>query len=837
SSTLLNLTEWENNEICLSFSDVNQNESFYKLSFDNGLTWSVNPFDFPGIAGYQIKNLSINSIGDDTLFAVFERDASEFSGVCARVSTDYGLNWLGVSFIADEIFHEQMPDVSILKNGNIVVAYVRDNVSVSTDYGDNDVYFITSTNNGYSWLPENKFTKYVGEDININLSSYQNKTFITFATERFSPSMPFDISFQVLYGILNESADKYTPPKVYETYAPPELIDFDKKEFVYQAKIVDDEAVHKVIGIMEDSIYTGEMFDDGLHNDGEANDSIFGNVFPFALTSLLNQYSFDVNKINLPMNNSGILADVNVSYEQASAILVFDDKNSKSVYESDFQFGGTGSQGMYEEGLFLFSAGFFLSGYTNGSLWSNAAATASLVQDYLPGTVNSNPVDPLFNIYIINKNDIPFGSTWQIWKDAVMLGAEFYDGDDDGNYNPVDKNYNGTWDSNEDMPLLLGDLTAWCVYNDGLPAEQRRWLSEPQGIEIRQTLFAIDQPELENVIFLKYSILNTGSVAEVMDSVFFAAWEDADLGDYNDDVVGCDTILNAGYFYNNDSDYVYGDNCPSFFTSLLQGPIINTGDPTDTAKNNLGYLIGSDLFTGAKNLEMTTSTFMLNSTPALGEPNSVIQARHYLIGKERFGEYPDPCTFQFCEVRGGINCNEINPTFWASGDPVTNVGWIDIMNRDHRNLVSTGPFTLGKNKPQDIIFAYVIGRGTDHFNSITVARENVQRAILEYENNFSSMTYSPPAPTNPVTSYFLFQNYPNPFNPTTTIRYELTQDGVVALELFDILGQKVKTLVNEFQQADRYEVQFDATGIASGVYIYQMRVNEFITSKKMVLIR
>jgi fructose 1,6-bisphosphatase len=88
-----------------------------------------------------------------------------------------------------------------------------------------------------------------------------------------------------------------------------------------------------------------------------------------------------------------------------------------------------------------------------------------------------------------------------------------------------------------------------------------------------------------------------------------------------------------------------------------------------------------------------------------------------------------------------------------------------------------------------------------------------------------------------VFNFNLYQNYPNPFNPITTIRYELPQDGVVTIEVFDILGQRVKTLLNEFQKADRYEVNFNLTGLASGVYIYRMKVHDFITSKKMMLIK
>lgn len=99
------------------------------------------------------------------------------------------------------------------------------------------------------------------------------------------------------------------------------------------------------------------------------------------------------------------------------------------------------------------------------------------------------------------------------------------------------------------------------------------------------------------------------------------------------------------------------------------------------------------------------------------------------------------------------------------------------------------------------------------------------------------MTYNPPEPTNPVDNYILYHNYPNPFNPTTTIRYELPQDGVVTIKIYDILGQEVRTILNEFKQADRYEVNFNAVGLASGVYIYRMKINDFAESKKMIMLR
>ena len=100
-----------------------------------------------------------------------------------------------------------------------------------------------------------------------------------------------------------------------------------------------------------------------------------------------------------------------------------------------------------------------------------------------------DPNDPKASIYKLTSSDIPFGQSWQDWIDAVDLGADFYDGNNDGIYNPVDLNGNNQWDPDEDKPDLILDETYWCVFNDGVPANQRRWQSEPQGIEIQANNF------------------------------------------------------------------------------------------------------------------------------------------------------------------------------------------------------------------------------------------------------------------------------------------------------------------------------------------------------------
>ena len=87
------------------------------------------------------------------------------------------------------------------------------------------------------------------------------------------------------------------------------------------------------------------------------------------------------------------------------------------------------------------------------------------------------------------------------------------------------------------------------------------------------------------------------------------------------------------------------------------------------------------------------------------------------------------------------------------------------------------------------------------------------------------------------TEYLLEQNFPNPFNPTTTIKYDLSDVSQVSVIIYDILGRKVKDLVNEKQDAGRYEIQFDASNLASGIYLYQIRAGSFVSTKKMILLR
>ncbi len=85
--------------------------------------------------------------------------------------------------------------------------------------------------------------------------------------------------------------------------------------------------------------------------------------------------------------------------------------------------------------------------------------------------------------------------------------------------------------------------------------------------------------------------------------------------------------------------------------------------------------------------------------------------------------------------------------------------------------------------------------------------------------------------------YRLYQNYPNPFNPNTVISYQLAVNSKVQLTIYDISGKKIKTLVNKRQNAGQQSVTFNATGLASGIYIYKLKAGSFEQNRKMILLR
>lgn len=137
------------------------------------------------------------------------------------------------------------------------------------------------------------------------------------------------------------------------------------------------------------------------------------------------------------------------------------------------------------------------------------------------------------------------------------------------------------------------------------------------------------------------------------------------------------------------------------------------------------------------------------------------------------------------------------------------------------------------------------------FNKFTVKEFGKGRLLTEYtiepnspielQNGDTDAVYIAPSRKGSLTDseipdkFILKQNYPNPFNPTTQIRYSIPEATEVSLEVFDLLGKKVATLVNEEKQPGTYTVNFDASNLASGIYLYRLRAGSYVSTRKLIL--
>ncbi|MDP4117126.1 MAG: T9SS type A sorting domain-containing protein [Bacteroidota bacterium] len=548
-------------------------------------------------------------------------------------------------------------------------------------------------------------------------------------------------------------------------------------------------------------------------------------LFCFALFASSVSYSQDtctlnVNRVSFPLNNSGNLA-----------------------WKSPGGYKGA----LYDTSEFLYSAGFAFSGLEGGAFFVNSVMPSSRIFDYLPGRVGDT-LNPKNVLYSVSTSDSAFGSAWQKWKDAVQLGADFYDGNHDGIYNPVDLNGNGQWDPGEDKPLILGDKTIWCVYNDGAKSTQRQFTDmAPKGVEIRQTAFAFNNANncADNTIFIKYNITNTSN--NDWDSCYFSKFADIDLISLHDFAGTC-TNYKSIYAFNKTSGY------PSCFVTNLQSPIqyipgitftdVNSNGiydsgidiPLDTAFDYRG-VNGVQSFIGAENINSYNTFYYTSGSAIIGDPAYSTDLRNYQMAKLKSGLSIDPCNFYNGVVNGGVQCNTVNPGYIFSGDPISDSGWLQKNPDEVYQLLNIGPFKLKAHESNNLIFAYVLGKADTWQMSLLTAQDNTRLIRNAFKNNFTNFFTNVNADQFVISDYRLDQNYPNPFNPSTTINYQLPKDGHVSLKIYDILGNEVASLVNEYKNHGNYSVNYNASRLSSGVYIYRIITGGFISSKKMILIK
>ena len=334
----------------------------------------------------------------------------------------------------------------------------------------------------------------------------------------------------------------------------------------------------------------------------------------------------------------------------------------------------------------------------SAGLWISAGALDAITEysdEFRPGAMvggkADNPANPDYKVYKLNRT---YANTADRDSDlvdyqhhAMPHGAP-----------PVTLLPNG------DLSIQ-GDQMLWHVYNDADTSQHTNTAGStlPLGLEIQQTAFAFNQPPpLGNTVFLSFKLLNKGS--NMLSDMYVGLWADPDLGDFTDDLVGCDPSRALGFCYNGaPTDAIYGAAPPAVGFDLLQGPLAPGG---------------------ASRLAMTSFIKYINGT----DPTSSTQAIHYLHGLNADGTpIIDPTT--------------LSPTkFMVSGDPVASTGWVDSGPSDRRLLLSSGPITMAPGNEQDIAVAILIGEGADRLSSVTALKYDDDQVQALFDTGFNPAT-------------------------------------------------------------------------------------------------
>lgn len=297
-----------------------------------------------------------------------------------------------------------------------------------------------------------------------------------------------------------------------------------------------------------------------------------------------------------------------------------------------------------------------------------------------------------------------FFDVWQFELPDTKQGlAGFFDRDEDGDYNPELGDFPIIEIRGCDPrdPQFPDEMIFW-IYNDNGDVHRQTNAPDPIQMEVQVQAFAYaTNDELNNSTFQRYKLINRA--VEPIDSTFFAMWVDADLGCYEDDYVGCDTVRSLAYTYNSDAvDGISGCACEEVNTYCTEIPIIGI-DYFRGPLDEFGEELGMSSFTYYNNQAFNSPP------PGTSDPNNFIEYYRYLSGSWRDGT---PFTFGDDAYQDG------EPIKYAFTDPPNDPdGWSmchpqsatqsTLPEYDRRTIQASGPFRLDPGAINELIIGAV----------------------------------------------------------------------------------------------------------------------------------
>ena len=257
------------------------------------------------------------------------------------------------------------------------------------------------------------------------------------------------------------------------------------------------------------------------------------------------------------------------------------------------------------------------------------------------------------------------------------------------------------------------------------------------------------------------------------------------------------------------------------------------GGPGDNITSDPGSLgLGERMATVT--LDINSSDLRTDTTTLLWDVlNSEVVSTGFLTAASTWnGSFIGVLPVELASFTSNINKNNVNLN-WSTSSEINNSGFeIERKSVSDENVWSKIAFVQGNGNSQEMKNYNYSDLG------LTAGRYNYRLKQIDFNGNYEFFELESEVVVGVPNQFELSQNYPNPFNPSTSITFSLPADSKVSLNIYDISGRLVSTLINnEFKTANYYTVTFNGSNLSSGTYFYKIQTERNSETKKMLLIK
>ncbi|MCX6267995.1 MAG: T9SS type A sorting domain-containing protein [Bacteroidetes bacterium] len=574
----------------------------------------------------------------------------------------------------------------------------------------------------------------------------------------------------------------------------------------------------------------------------------------------------DINNISARFNASGL----HFFYENAEFVAP-KGSGKTSMFSNSLWIGGVEG-----EDSLHFAGERYRQGPSNSNPWYNPDFYAGPIMD---STKYSIYQDTIWNrIWNLKKSDIDYHKTHYTesgykpihdileWpgNGNTSLGqasklAPFFDVNEDGLYEPL----------NGDYPEIRGDQALFFIFNDDR-GPHRESMGAKLKVEIHGMAYAFYIPEdsaLKNTIFLNYKIYNRSQIT--YDSTLLGVYSDIDLGYAMDDYVACDVKRSMYYGYNGTpvdgtgQSYAYGAHPPVQAVAILAGPYMDPDGLDNPRYDNTGALLCDFSINGQNfgdsivdNERFGMTKFMYIGNSASGIPSYMTDPQYaqyyylFLSGKWKDGSrmiyggnghagaggYGPECNFMFPGLSDSLNWgtggfSPNGPKDWTETTASNNPG-------DRRGLGVTGPFTFKPGDVQELDIAFIFAWAKFGTDTLMNSLQKLQMATDTVNKSFATNRLPNGNSFNGINDHahmaeFPVNIFPNPASDHLNV--EFAGKNLPAGSTIDLMTSQGRCLQRIVTMDHQKSVQFNISGMSSGLYLIQITTRESTVVKKVVV--